>query len=80
MVPRRFDDNSTGGASWKTVILEVSAARSADLGVCCHRCPGKESQGCARDNLQGLGSNDGRLPGLLFVWCVGRSFHNPLTS
>ncbi|KAL0458419.1 UNVERIFIED_CONTAM: hypothetical protein Slati_0469100 [Sesamum latifolium] len=33
MVPRRFEDNSTGGASGETVILRVSVAGSVDLGV-----------------------------------------------
>ncbi|KAL0457862.1 UNVERIFIED_CONTAM: hypothetical protein Slati_0413400 [Sesamum latifolium] len=33
MVPRRFEDNSTDGASGETVILGASVAGSADLGV-----------------------------------------------
>ncbi|KAL0416359.1 UNVERIFIED_CONTAM: hypothetical protein Slati_3467800 [Sesamum latifolium] len=33
MVPRRFEDSSSGGVSGETVILGVSAAGSAGLGV-----------------------------------------------
>ncbi|KAL0451515.1 UNVERIFIED_CONTAM: hypothetical protein Slati_1129600 [Sesamum latifolium] len=42
MVPRRFEDSSTGGASGETVILEVSVAGSVDLGAAVVAAPERE--------------------------------------
>ncbi|KAL0392997.1 UNVERIFIED_CONTAM: hypothetical protein Sradi_2522500 [Sesamum radiatum] len=80
MVPRRSEDSFTGGASGETVILGVSMAGSVDLGVFVVVDLEMGVKWGVQDDLQGLGGDNGCLPGFLLVCCVGRSFHDLLTS